>query len=75
MHKLGEFIQDKGNIRSSHSEMLEASNHLTVRGGIDQRSSIMSSQRSTYLKRWRDMFGVEHVMFAQEIDDILLLRE
>ena len=33
MYKLGEFIHDKGNIWASHSEMLEATNHLTVHGG------------------------------------------
>ena len=68
-------MHDKGNIRSSHPEMLEATNHLIVRGGNNWRSSIMSSQRSTYDKRCRDRFGAEHVMFAQEINDILLLRQ
>ena len=43
MHELGEFIHDKGNIRSSHSEMLKATNHMTVNGGIDWRSTIISS--------------------------------
>ena len=45
-----------------------------VRGGIDRRSFIMSSQRSTYDKKCKDKFGAEHVMFSQEINDILLLR-
>ena len=30
VHKLGEFIHDKENIRPSHPEMLEATNHLTI---------------------------------------------
>ena len=58
MHKLGEFIHDKGNIRSSHSEMLEATNHLMVHGGIDRHSTIISSQRNTYGKRCSDRFYV-----------------
>ena len=75
VYKLGEFIHGKGNIRSSHPGMLKATNHLTVRGGIDWHSSIMNSQRSTYGKRNKDRFGAVHVMFAQEINDILLLRQ
>ena len=44
VHKLREFIHNKGNIWSSHPKMLGATtNHLTVRGGIDRCSSIMSS--------------------------------
>ena len=58
MHKLREFIHGKGDILLSHSEMLEATNHLTVHGGIDRRRSIFSSQRSTYRNRCRDRFGV-----------------
>ena len=54
--------------------MLEATNHLKVHGGIDQRSTIISSQGSTHNKRCGDRFGAEHVMFAQKINDILLLR-
>ena len=57
MHKLGEFIHGKGNIRPSHSEMLEATNPLTVHGGIDRRSTIFSNQRSIYDKWCRDRFG------------------
>ena len=30
MHKLGEFVHDKGNIRLSHPEMLEATNHPSI---------------------------------------------
>ena len=37
VHKLREFIHDKGNIWVSHPEMLEATNHLTVHGGIYRR--------------------------------------
>ena len=33
MHELGEFVHDKGNIRLSHPEMLEATDHLTIHGG------------------------------------------
>ena len=75
MHKLGEFIYDKGNIWASHSEILEATNHLTVHGGIYRRRTIYNSQRSTDDKRGGDRFGVEHVMFAQKISNILLLRK
>ena len=57
VHELGEFIHDKGNILPSHPEMLKATNHLTVHGGIDRRSTIVSSQRSTYNKGCRDRFG------------------
>ena len=56
LHKLGDFIHEKGNIWSSHPEMLEATNHLTVHGGIDRRSTICSSQRSTCDKRGKDRF-------------------
>ena len=73
-HELGEFVHNKGNIRLSHSEMLEATDHLKVHGGIDQRSTIISSQGSTHGKRCGDRFGVEHVMFAHNINHILLLR-
>ena len=54
--------------------MLEATNHLTIHGGIDRRSTIISSQGSTNDKRCGDKFGAEHVMFFQKINDILLLR-
>ena len=64
VHKLGEFIHDKGNIRLSHLEMLEATDHLTIHGGIDWHNTIISSQRSTYDKRCRDRFGAKNVMFA-----------
>ena len=74
MHKLEEFILDKGNIWASHPEMLEATNHLTVHGGIYQRRTIYSSLRSADDKQGGDKFGVEHVMFAQKINNILLLR-
>ena len=73
LHKLGEFIHDKGNIRPSHAEMLEANNHMTIRGGIDRRNTIVSSERSTNFKWCRDRFGVDHVVFAQMIINILLL--
>ena len=43
VHELGEFIHDKGNIRSSHLEMLKATNHMMVHGGINRRSTIFSS--------------------------------
>ena len=43
MHKLGEFIHDKGTTRLSHPEMLEATNNLTVYGGIDQPSTIINN--------------------------------
>ena len=39
MHKLGEFIHDKGNIRLSHLEMLGAIDHFTVYGGIDRHNT------------------------------------
>ena len=71
MHKLGEFVQGKGNIRPSHPEMFEATNHLTVHGDIDRHITIISSQGSTHDKRCGDRFGVDHVMFAQKINDIL----
>ena len=74
MHKLEEFIHDKRNIHKSHSEMLEATNHLTVHGGIDLGSAIVSSKRRTHYKWCRDRFGAKHVMFAQKINSILLLR-
>ena len=47
MHKLGEFVHGKGNICLSHPKMLEATNHLTVHGGIDWCNTIISSQGST----------------------------
>ena len=47
--------------------MLEATNHPTLYGGIDQRSTIISSQESTHDKRCGDSFGAEHVMFTQKI--------
>ena len=74
MHELGEFVQDKGNIWPIHPKMLEATDHLTVYGGIDQHSTIISNKGSTHNKRCGDKFGAEHVMFAQKINDILLLR-
>ena len=74
MHELREFVHGRGNIRPSHPEMLEAIDHLTVHGGIDRCSTIISSQGSTNDKRCGDRFGDEHVMFAQKINDILLLR-
>ena len=58
VHKLGEFVHNKGNIWPSHPEMLEATNHLTVHGGIDRRSTIISSQGSTHDKWCGDRFGV-----------------
>ena len=58
VHKLGEFIHDKGNVWSRHPEMLEATNHLMLHGGIDRRSTIFSSKRRTYDKQCRDRFGV-----------------
>ena len=64
MHKVGEFIQGKGNIRLSHPKMLEATNHLMVHGGIDRHNTIIGSKRSTYSKWCIDGFKVEHVMFA-----------
>ena len=74
MHKLEEFVQGKGNIRPSHPEMLEATNRLMVHDVIDRRSTIISSQGSTHDKWCGDSFGAEHVMFAQKINDILLLK-
>ena len=75
MHKLGEYIHNKGNILPSHLKMLEATNHPTVHGGIEWRSTIISSQGSTHNKRCGDSFEAEHVMFTQKINDILLLRQ
>ena len=44
VHKLEEFIHDKKKkFLSSHSEMLEVTNHLTVHGGINRHSTIFSS--------------------------------
>ena len=74
VHKLGEFIHNKGNIRPSHLKMLEATNHLIVHGGIYRCSTIISSQGSTHGKRFGDKFEAKHVMFAQNINDIILLR-
>ena len=74
MHKLGEFVHGKRNIWSSHPKMLEVTNHLTVLGGIDRHNSIISSQGSTHDKQCGGRFEAEHVMFAQKIADILLLR-
>ena len=54
--------------------MLEATDHLTTHGGIDRRSTIISTQGSTHDKKCGDRFGAEHDMFAQKINDILLLR-
>ena len=34
VHELGEFVHGKGNIQLSHLKMLEATDHLTVHGGI-----------------------------------------
>ena len=73
-HELGEFVHGKGNIRPSHPEMLEAINHLTVHGGIDRRNTIITNQGNTHYKQCGDKFGVEHVMFVQKINDIVLLR-
>ena len=72
--KLGELVHSKGNIWPSHLDMLEAIDHLMVHGGIDQCSTIISSQGSTHDKRCGDRFRVKHVMFAQKINGILLLR-
>ena len=74
MHELGEFVHDKGNIRASHPEMLEATDHLMVHGGVDRHNTIISSQGSTHDKQCGDRFRVERVMFAKNINDILLLR-
>ena len=74
VNELGEFVNGKGNIRSSHPKMLEATDHLTVHGGIDQSNTIISSQGSIHGKWCGDKFGAEHVIFAQNINDILLLR-
>ena len=74
MHELREFVHGSGNIQQSHPEMLEAIDHLTVHGGIDRCGTIISSQGSTNDKRCGDRFEVEHAMFAQKINDILLLR-
>ena len=43
MHKLREFVHNKGNIQQSHPEMLEATNLLTVDAGIDQCSTTINS--------------------------------
>ena len=72
--ELGEFVHSEGDIWLSHPKMLEATNHLTIHGGIDRSNTIISSQGSIHDKRCGDKFGVEHVMFAQKINDILLLR-
>ena len=64
MHELGEFVHYKGNIRPSHPNMLEATDHLTIYGGIDRRSTILSNQGSTHDKQGKDRFRDEHVMFA-----------
>ena len=74
LHKLGEFIHIKGNIWASHPKRLEATNHLKVHGGIYWCRTICSSQRSVEGKQGRDRFEIEHVMFAQKINNILLLR-
>ena len=74
VHKLREFIHDKGDIRPSHLEILGATNHLTVHGGIDRHCTIISSQGSTHDKQCGDRFGVEHVMLAKKINNILWLR-
>ena len=58
VHKLFEFIHDKGNVWSRHPEMLEATNHLMLHGGFDRHSTIFSSQRSTYDKLCKIRFGV-----------------
>ena len=58
VHKLGEFIHDKGNIWTSHLEMLEVTNHLTIHGDIYWHITICSSQRSADGKRGGDRFGV-----------------
>ena len=64
VHKLGE-----RNIWVSHPEM------LTVHGGIYRCRTNCSSQRSTNDKWGGDRFRVEHVMFSQKINNILLLRK
>ena len=74
MHELGEFVHEKRNIRSSHPEMLEAIDHLTVHGGIDRRNTIITNQGSTHDKWYGDRFRAEDVMFSQKINDILFLR-
>ena len=58
VHKLGEFIHVKGNILTSHSEILEATNHLTVHGGIYLCRTICRSQRSIDGNWSGDRFGV-----------------
>ena len=45
-----------------------------VHGGIYRCRIICNNQRSTDDKRGGDKFGVEHVMFAQKINNILFLR-
>ena len=57
VYELGEFVHSKGNIRLNHPEMLEATDYLTVHGGIDEYSTIISSQGSTHDKRCGDRFG------------------
>ena len=74
MHKSEEFVHGKGNIRLSHPKMLEATDHLTIPSGIHQRSTIIRSQGNTHNKQCRDRFEAQHVMFAEKINDILLLR-
>ena len=58
MHKLGEFIHGKGNIQPSHLEMLKATNHMMVHGGIYGLKTICNSQRSIDGKQGGDRFGV-----------------
>ena len=57
MHKLGEVVNDKGNIWLSYPEMLEATNYLTVHSGFDRSSTIINSQGSTQGKLCGDRFG------------------
>ena len=47
---------------------------MIVPGGIYRLKTICNIQRSTKSKYGGDRFGVEHVMFAQKINNIFLLR-
>ena len=77
VHKLGEFIHNKGNIWSSHPEMLKVTNHLTVHGGIDRSNTILPIMPSsngrafTISKRHRE--GVPNSNTNK--DSLLLLCE
>ena len=74
VHKLGEFVHDKRDIWPNNPEMLEATNHPMVNGGIDRRITIISNLGSTHDKPCGDRFRAENVIFAQKINDILLLK-